>query len=74
MALSWIEKVNEMREKPDAGCLDTQANILYKLGEKEDALKIETQANLLNPNDEEIAGNLQKMQAGQPTWPLNGMQ
>ena len=69
-ALTWIRKVNQSQQaSPDAGDLDTEANLLYKLGKKEEALNLETRATQLNPRDQEIAGNLKKMTAGQQTWP-----
>ncbi len=73
-ALTWERKLDQIQPNPNGNFLDTEANLLYKLGKKAEALKIETQATAANPKDAEIEENFQKMKVGKPTWPENGMQ
>jgi thioredoxin-related protein len=72
-ALIWMKKLNQMLSEPPSTYLDTEANLLYKLGRKEAAIKREMQAVSADPKDKEIAENLKKMHAGQPTWSTEGM-
>lgn len=51
-----------------AGCMDTKANILYKLGNKHDARIIEEAAIRLSPKQQAIGINLEKMKKEKPTW------
>lgn len=53
---------------------DTYANLLYKLKSSDEAIKWEEKALQLNPGPDDAklyAETLQKMKAGQPTWPQN---
>lgn len=68
-ALNWEDSVIQFQKQLDAGTLDTKANLLYKLGRKQEAISLETKATQLDPGDKDIAEVLQKMQAGEPTWP-----
>lgn len=70
-ALAWSRKSiditpTDTREYP--GCLDTYANLLYKLGNKGDALIWQSKALQYAPDNEEMKSNLEKMKAGTPTW------
>lgn len=58
----------------DSQAHDTYANLLYKLKNSSEAIKWEEKALLLKKNEDEgkvFAETLQKMKAGQPTWPQN---
>jgi thioredoxin-related protein len=48
--------------------MDTEANILYKLGRKKEALSTETLAANKKPEEPEIKDQLKAMQDGRPTW------
>lgn len=61
---------NKKNGKPYGAELDTQANLLYKLGRKQEAIELEEQAVALAPDDKEIADALRKMEDDQRTWPL----
>jgi hypothetical protein len=51
---------------------DTYANLLYKAGSDLEAIKWEEKAVQLGEGrDTEIADHLEKMKAGQPTWPAS---
>lgn len=68
-ALEWSKK--SMVETPnDANCIDTYANLLYKLGYKNEAVKWEERARTLNPHEPAFDEALKRMQNGQPTWPV----
>jgi len=56
---------------PEAGWMDTHANILYKLKSTGLALKWEQIAATLANGDKAIALNLKKMKSSEPTWPSN---
>lgn len=71
-ALNWEEALIQKQDSPSAALLDTKANLLYKIdsvNNKAEALKIEAEAVKLRPEDKQLAGDYQKMQAGLPTWP-----
>lgn len=75
-ALAWSElSINGYEHKDVLQQLDTRANLLYKLGRKEEAvgqekLALETSEKMKGkPFYEEFEETLQKMQAGEPTWP-----
>lgn len=68
-ALSWSRNINAKTEQPDAGDLDTQANLLYKLGHKAEAIKLEQSALAADPKNTDIANDLEKMKQGKKTWP-----
>lgn len=51
-------------------CLDTYANLLYKLGRKKEALEWEKKALDKNPNDKDTQATYNKMQKGLPTWEI----
>ncbi len=58
--------------KDDPIEIDTYANLLYKAGRAQDAIEWEEKAvKLSEGRDEEITGHLEKMKAGQPTWPAS---
>ena len=58
--------------KDDPIEIDTYASLLYKAGRAEEAMEWEEKAvKLSEGRDKEIAGHLEKMKAGQPTWPAN---
>ena len=73
-ALTWINKSVSMRGTVSNGFLasylDTQANLLYKLGKKKEALAVEQRSAGLDPSDKVIQENFYKMQNGLPTWIL----
>ncbi|MFY0254154.1 sugar-binding domain-containing protein [Chitinophaga sp. 30R24] len=57
-----------------AEAYDTYANLLHKLNRSADAIKWEEKAVERKkgaPDEKEYTDNLQKMKAGQPTWPQN---
>ena len=68
LALKWSELANRLSQKPDGLLLDTQANLLYKLGRKQDALALEAKALELAPGNQDIQEALKKMQEGRRTW------
>lgn len=80
-ALKW-SKLSIKLKGLDDGYLDTKANLLYKLGKRKQAIKTEKKALKLNTEVakkrgkekgvffEEFSGNIQKMKAGIPTWPV----
>jgi Glycosyl hydrolases family 2, sugar binding domain/Glycosyl hydrolases family 2/Glycosyl hydrolases family 2, TIM barrel domain len=52
--------------------MDTYANLLYKAGKTEEAIESEEEAlRLCDGRDDQIAGHLHAMRAGEPTWPAN---
>lgn len=71
-ALKLVEKILGISKDWDnhklGTVIDTQANLLYKLGQKDEALMLERKALLLSPQDKEIQRLLGKMEQGQPTW------
>jgi len=69
MALDWSKK--SLENNPNAGFMDTYANILYKLGRKEEAIAAEQKSVALAGGEQEKAGyreTLEKMQKGEKTW------
>jgi len=68
-ALNWMERINAAQDKPNPEMLDTEANLLYKLGKKDAAITLEAKAAEISPGAKDIAETLIKMKAGQPTWP-----
>jgi len=66
VALSWSSKA--LAVEASASCMDTYANILYKLGKRDVALRWEEVAAKLGQNDKVIVSNLELMEAGKPTW------
>ena len=48
--------------------MDTNANLLYKLGKKKEAIALEEKAALRAPRDSAIQQNLTKMRNNQATW------
>lgn len=52
-----------------AALLDTHANLLYKLGKRNEALKWQEKAVAMEPSNDEIKTNFEKMKRGEPTWP-----
>lgn len=68
-ALTWSNACLKYVGSPDASRMDTKANLLYKLGRRQEAIAVELEAGQLSPDDKDIAASLQKMQAGEPTWP-----
>jgi tetratricopeptide (TPR) repeat protein len=69
-ALGWIDKDIERKAKEwDLPlCMDTKANILYKLGRTEEAIALEKEALKLSPDKQEYKDALAKMEKGSPTW------
>lgn len=71
-ALRWANQAVEIARKNDdpdiSAYMDTQANLLYKLGMKKEALNIEKKIARFAPDDKETQSNLQKMMEGKPTW------
>jgi tetratricopeptide (TPR) repeat protein len=52
--------------------IDTYANLLYKTGKTEEAIEYEEKAlRLSDGRDDQIAGRLHAMRAGEPTWPAS---
>lgn len=72
--LRWINEalaLDESNLKPDAGRMDTKANLLYKLGRKEEAIALQEKAiSLLKNSNTELHANLDKMRHGKPTWSI----
>ncbi len=57
--------------KGDPTQIDTYANLLYKAGKNQEALEREQRAfELSEGQDKEITGHLERMKAGEPTWPI----
>lgn len=70
-ALSWSELIAAKITDsfPHAGdLLDTQAELLYKLGKIDEALVVEDRASKIAPNRVYIRDALEKMRDGKPTW------
>jgi hypothetical protein len=81
-ALKWSNLAIKLKGTDNGvdGYLDTKANLLYKLGKRKQAIKIEKKALQLNTAFaqkqgkekgsffEEFSENIQKMEAGSPTW------
>jgi len=65
-ALLWSNRAIMM--SPEAGWMDTYANILYKLGQKQLAITWEEVVVKLAPDDKEFLTTLTKMKNGEPTW------
>jgi thioredoxin-related protein len=65
--LDWSK---QLRDGKNAGCMDTYANILYKLGKKDDAIALEEKAIQLVPlaNRGDFQATLDKMKKGEKTW------
>jgi tetratricopeptide (TPR) repeat protein len=68
-ALSWSNRAIHLNKKANANIMDTNANLLYKLGKVSEAILMETKAFELAPNDSIIKSDLEKMKSGEPTWP-----
>ena len=72
-AIIWTDRALEMTPKgTEGGGLDTKANLLYKLGYKEEALRLERVASKTASENVKalVQTNLQKMERGDPTWPI----
>jgi thioredoxin-related protein len=68
-ALEWSKR--SFQDQPDAGFMDTYANILYKMGKKDDAITWEQKAADLTASTDEKAGyqaTIDKMKKGEKTW------
>jgi hypothetical protein len=65
--INWMEEILKL-DPNNAYMLDTYANLLYKTGSVYDAILIESKAASLNPNNDEIKTNLDKMRKGVATW------
>lgn len=74
-AVSWSNTVlNNMDSSsgPNYGtCVDTKANLLYKLGRRAEALTLEAKAAELCPKDKQVQAAFKNMKQGLPTWPVN---
>jgi hypothetical protein len=67
-ALAWSDRAIELL-RSNAEYLDTNANLLYKIGKKQEAIEKEKTAARMQPAAKDISQNLDKMQNGLPTWP-----
>lgn len=71
-ALMWINKAIALQEETataSSALLDTQANLLYKLGKKKEAIIIEEKAvSSMKIKNASILAALEKMKRGEPTW------
>jgi len=75
IALSWSDRAVDIVSKAKdrfnlANWMDTNANLLYKLGRREQAIREETEAAKLNPKAVDIQSNLQDMKEGKATWKI----
>lgn len=70
-ALNWMIALNKLQSKPNPILLDTQGEVLYKLGRTADAIQIESQALALHPDPrvQDVPGEITKMQKGLKIWP-----
>lgn len=75
IALTWSKKAIEDEKKLNiCVCIDTYANLLYKLDKKEDAIAMEEKAlQIARDNKSEdyipdMVNTLEKMKSGKPTW------
>jgi tetratricopeptide (TPR) repeat protein len=69
-ALTWSEKTVQVKPTT-SGFLDTNANILYKLGRKEEAIALQKKAVASfagSPSYTVFSDTLKKMEAGEKTW------
>lgn len=71
-ALSW-SRTSLLGDSTNHFCLDTYANLLYKLGRKDEAIEWEEKAIAIGALDE-YKDALDKMKAGKPSWPTAGNQ
>lgn len=67
VGLKWIKNVTKEDPK-NAWYLDTQANILYRLGNVKEAMSIQELALNAQPDNEEVKKNYENMRKGIPTW------
>lgn len=75
-ALQWADlaiKLDGENKHKRAAYMDTKANLLYKLGRRVEALKLQKEAIELSQADKnsELWENFEKMQLGEPTWPIH---
>jgi tetratricopeptide (TPR) repeat protein len=69
IALKWMKRIVE--EEPSyAFTLDTYANLFYKLGDDKQALILERKCMQMDPNDEFVKENIQKIKMHKPTWTI----
>ncbi len=68
--ISCSQRTLKGDQKPDAGFLDTYANLLYKSGQKDKAINEESKALELVDTSQKQAfqATLDKMKSGQKTW------
>lgn len=64
-AVEWSKQ--SLKAGDNAAYLDTQANLVYKLGDKDAAIKLQQKATALSA-DAGLAENLEKMIRGEKTW------
>lgn len=64
--IKWMEILLSVQY--DGINIDTYANLLYKIGQRQEAIDLEKKALSLDPTNEEIQGNYEKMLKGEPTW------
>jgi thiol-disulfide isomerase/thioredoxin len=72
-AASWMKSIID-KYPNNVVCLDTYANVLYKLGNTKDALVFEEKANRMATRADDrkdTATALANMKAGKPTWGAN---
>ena len=69
-SLVWMKKLVE--NQPEWGaCLDTYANLLYKVGRSKEAIQWQEKAVSRNPTDKGCQKALEQMKNGKPTYKVN---
>ncbi|HLX52956.1 MAG TPA: hypothetical protein VKR58_03395, partial [Aquella sp.] len=68
-ALKWSEKsLLNNNDVYKINCIDTKANLLYKLGRTDEAILLEEKVVVLVPELDEYKDILKKMKRGERTW------
>jgi hypothetical protein len=71
--IPWIDLSIKLGEQESGrinpNCLDTKANLLYRMGKVKEAIAVQEEAVSLS-SAADINGNLVKMKQGEPTWPV----
>jgi thioredoxin-related protein len=70
IALKWSQKATQIEPK-SGNWKDTYANLLFKLGRVKEAIVTEKNALKLEPENNDIKTNLEKMERSEKTWPDN---
>lgn len=71
VALAWSDYALSMATGDSlatAGCLDTKANLLYKMQRRKEAITIEESVQNWAPQEKMFEVTLSKMRNGEPTW------